>query len=275
MRRQYWILFACAVPVYFAVAAWLSFAAGPALVEPDVRGERHELIRPFIPFNSTFAMTSVDPWFGDLADVPGQFDASSPIILYEDDRPLGPAHSTPHSDISTLGHGRFSHWKGNFSTFVFSSSDNTDPRTNGRTYWAVKPPIAKGSGIVPDVSGEKYLLKRPFARFGKSSFAVVAKDEWFADSADTPGQFDATSPVMIYEDGKPLGPAHSTPHDQIGSLGHGRFSHWKGTDNSIFVFSSSDNSDPETNGRDYWVVRPPVKRSGIVSDVRGEEHPPK
>ena len=273
MRRKHWILFACAVPAYFAVAAWLSFAARPAVVKPDVNGERHELMRPFIPFNSTFAMTSVDPWFGDLADVPGEFDSSSPIILYEDDKPLGPAHSMPHSEISRLGHGRFSHWKGSFSVFVFSSSDNTDPRTNGRTYWAVKPPIAKGSGIVPDVPGEKYLLKRPFARFGTSPFAVVAKDEWFANSADVPGQFDSSSPVMIYEDGKPLGPAHSMPHDTIATLGDGRFSHWKNGKDSILVFSSSDNTDPETNGRDYWVVRPPPPQgSGIVPDVRGEKH---
>jgi hypothetical protein len=143
MRRKYWVVSGCAVAIYFALATWLSYAGRPAMVVPDVRGERYQLMRPFIPFNSSFAMTSVDPWFGEFADVPGKFDSSSPIILYEDDKPLGPAHSTPHAEISTLGHGRFSHWKGNFSVFVFSSSDNTDPRTNGRTYWAVKPPAPK------------------------------------------------------------------------------------------------------------------------------------
>jgi hypothetical protein len=104
---------------------------------------------PFLPLmpSSDFAMISVDPWFGNLADVPGLRDSSSPIMLYEDDKPLGPAHATPHSEIGTLGHGRFSHWKGNFSVFVFSSSDNTDPRTNGRTYWAVKPPEFAKSGV--------------------------------------------------------------------------------------------------------------------------------
>jgi hypothetical protein len=150
MRRTYWVLAGCAVPIYFALATWLSFARDPALIKPDGRGERHELMRPFIPFNSKFAMVSVDPWFGDLADVAGQFDSSSPIMLYEDDKPLGPAHSTPHAEISTLGHGRFSHWKANYSVFVFSSSDNTDPRTNGRTYWAVKPPNRAEAGTVPN-----------------------------------------------------------------------------------------------------------------------------
>ena len=36
-----------------------------------------------------------------------------------------------HADIRSLGGGRFSHWGNNL---FFSASDNTDPRTNGRTY---------------------------------------------------------------------------------------------------------------------------------------------
>ncbi|WP_426433933.1 hypothetical protein [Bradyrhizobium genosp. P] len=203
-------------------------------------------------------MTSVDPWFGDLADA-GREQDNSPIILYEDDKPLGPAHTTPHSDISAIGLGRFSHWKGNYSVFVFSSSDNTDPRTNGRSYWAVKPP-ARDSGIEPNVPGEKYHLVRPFNHLGKSHVAVIAKDLWFSDVADVAGQFDSSSPVLIYEDGKLLGPAHSTPHSTISDLGLGRFSHWRSGETSMFVFSSSNNSDPETNGRSYWVVKPDQAR---------------
>jgi hypothetical protein len=59
----------------------------------------------------------------------------SPVVLYENGEPLGPAH-TLHEDISKLGVGRFSHWG---MQFVFSASDNSDPRTNGRKYWAVIP----------------------------------------------------------------------------------------------------------------------------------------
>jgi hypothetical protein len=33
----------------------------------------------------------------------------SPIILYENSTPLGPAHS-PHPDVQFIGHGRYSHW---------------------------------------------------------------------------------------------------------------------------------------------------------------------
>ena len=70
----------------------------------------------------------------------------SPIILYENLTPLGPAHST-HPDVQFLGLGRYSHWGGNSATsgwrqirgVLFSASDNSDPRTNGRHYWAVLP----------------------------------------------------------------------------------------------------------------------------------------
>ncbi|WP_426441970.1 hypothetical protein [Bradyrhizobium genosp. P] len=141
------------MPIYFALATWLSYARDPGIVVPNVRGERHQLMPPFLPLTpgSNFAMISIDPWFGKFADVAGLHDSSSPIVLYEDDKLLGPAHSTPHAEIATLGHGRFSHWKGNFSVFVFSSSDNTDPRTNGRTYWAVKPPDLAKSGVAANV----------------------------------------------------------------------------------------------------------------------------
>ena len=54
----------------------------------------------------------------------------SPVLLCEDDRPLGPAH-TPHEEIRDLGGGRFSHWGG---YVFFSTSDGSDPRTNSRRY---------------------------------------------------------------------------------------------------------------------------------------------
>jgi hypothetical protein len=60
----------------------------------------------------------------------------SPMIVYEDDKPLGPAHSL-HRDIAKLGLGRFSHWEK--SGFIFSTSDNSDPNSNGRVYRALIP----------------------------------------------------------------------------------------------------------------------------------------
>jgi hypothetical protein len=69
----------------------------------------------------------------------------SPIILYENMTPIGLAHSA-HADIQEIGRGRYSHWNDNPKSgwrtirgMLFSASDNTDPRTNDRRYWAVLP----------------------------------------------------------------------------------------------------------------------------------------
>jgi hypothetical protein len=63
---------------------------------------------------------------GDTSAAPSQ----SALRIFENGTELGPAHSV-HANIRTLGLGRFSHWG---SDLYFSASDNTDPRTNGRTY---------------------------------------------------------------------------------------------------------------------------------------------
>jgi hypothetical protein len=57
----------------------------------------------------------------------------------------------------------------------------------------------------------------------------------------------------MLEDGKPLGPAHAL-HHSIARDGGGRYSHWAG---NTLLFSASDNSDPNANGRSYsieWTV---------------------
>jgi lysophospholipase L1-like esterase len=59
----------------------------------------------------------------------------SPWRLEENGRPLESPHAT-HEDIRKLGRGRWSHWN---SMVLFSASDGSDPRTNGRRYELVKP----------------------------------------------------------------------------------------------------------------------------------------
>lgn len=56
------------------------------------------------------------------------------------------------------------------------------------------------------------------------------------------------SPLRLFEDGRPLGPGHSL-HRQIRGAGSGAYSHWQ----TRLIFSTSDNSDPNTNGRSYVV----------------------
>jgi hypothetical protein len=56
----------------------------------------------------------------------------------------------------------------------------------------------------------------------------------------------ASDPMQLFEDGVPLGPGN-TRHDLIRSVGRGAYSHW----GRVIYFSSSDGSDPLTNGRQY------------------------
>jgi hypothetical protein len=66
------------------------------------------------------------PEIGDSNATP----SASKLKLFENGVELGPAHSV-HHDIRAFGLGQFSHW-GN--TLYFSTSDNSDPLTNGRKY---------------------------------------------------------------------------------------------------------------------------------------------
>ena len=57
------------------------------------------------------------------------------IVGDEDHLPLGPAHAAPER-IAEAGRGRYGQWG---RLLVFSSSDGSDPRLNGRRYvlaWA-------------------------------------------------------------------------------------------------------------------------------------------
>jgi hypothetical protein len=60
----------------------------------------------------------------------------SPLVLYEDDKPLGPNHSV-HYDVEKIGLGRYTHWNG--LGILFATSDNSDPNKNGRAYFVVLP----------------------------------------------------------------------------------------------------------------------------------------
>jgi|tagenome__1003787_1003787.scaffolds.fasta_scaffold19921303_1 hypothetical protein len=96
-------------------------------------------------------------------------------------------------------------------------------------------------------------LNRPFETFGEvgvvsDQLKSIASIEPLADSVDDKQR----SPLLLYENDKLLGPAHST-HFSIAELGRGRYSHWQRLG---LVFSSSDRSNPNRNGRSYWAVIP-------------------
>ena len=77
---------------------------------------------------------------GDTNDTP----TASTLVLFEEGKRLGPGHSV-HQLIAENGLGRFSHWG---DALRFSSSDNSDPRTNRRTYMIVgRPAISRLVGL--------------------------------------------------------------------------------------------------------------------------------
>jgi hypothetical protein len=56
---------------------------------------------------------------------------------------------------------------------------------------------------------------------------------------------------VLCEGNSVLGPAHAA-HADIAKEGGGRYSHWGNT----LLFSTSDNSDPNTNAQSYTLVQP-------------------
>lgn len=75
---------------------------------------------------------------GDTVEAPHQ----SRLALFENGVPLGPAHCGHHL-VREQGRGQYSHWG---DSLLFSTSDNTDPRFNGRIYsWRIAPPEATPS----------------------------------------------------------------------------------------------------------------------------------
>lgn len=78
----------------------------------------------------------------------GNSPSVSTLKLFENGKELGPGHAM-HADIRSKGKGLFSHWVGGL---YFSASDNTDPRTNGRTYTYSLDGSSTAGSILPPVT---------------------------------------------------------------------------------------------------------------------------
>jgi hypothetical protein len=110
------------------------------------------------------------------------------------------------------------------------------------------------AGFLPreKISTPKRLpLPRPYYR--------EVANAWFVNLPELEDQSDdiahaERSTLLVLEDGKPIGAPHSALVD-IRAKGGGLFSHWKG----VLDFSTSDNSDPNTNGHSYMIdlTQPP------------------
>ena len=176
---------------------------------------------------------------GDTPDEPGR----SRLQLLEDGVPLGPAHAL-HSDITDEGGGRYSHWG---DSLVFSASDDSDPRTNGRSYHVLLAPAR--SGVATSAAPAARVL-RPITYFEAVRGHMFRSRLPVGTPPGDDNEEPARSRLEVLEDGVPIGPAHM-PHSDIAEQGRGRYSHW----GDSLVFSTSDNSDPGRNGREYHVLQ--------------------
>jgi hypothetical protein len=115
-------------------------------------------------------------------------------------------------------------------------------------YGAARPWLAPvPADICLRGNGRVLMLKGPFSRQGEHGFLVMelGSGDAGSDHADNPTR----STAVLCEDGHAIGSPHSL-HDDIRSKGGGLYSHWSGS----LYFSTSDNSDPNTNGRTYKLI---------------------
>jgi hypothetical protein len=102
------------------------------------------------------------------------------------------------------------------------------------------------------VGGGNKALKRFFSRPYAGDLRGFRHDDGHSWVASVPSNLlsdeEAASCLAVFEDDQRLGPGHS-PHDEIRRQGNGKFSHW----GAQIYLSTSDNSNPMTNGRRYHV----------------------
>ncbi len=109
-----------------------------------------------------------------------------------------------------------------------------------------EPASDRGPTVLGLDEGLGRSLTPPFAHdTGFAWTASVPDASRFADNAGHPQR----SMLQVTEDGARLAGPHAA-HDDIRHLGGGRFSHW----NDIVMFSTSDNTNPNQNGRRYRVT---------------------
>lgn len=108
----------------------LGAAASPIVIEqssePALKRVEEVLVPGRIRHESGFCYTA-----GLTAGRAGDKDGISNCTLLENGKPL-PHPSARHAAIRSVGMGRYSHWTA--ATLYFSTTDNSDPRTNGRSY---------------------------------------------------------------------------------------------------------------------------------------------
>ena len=119
------------------------------------------------------------------------------------------------------------------ATWLKSSFD--DPRPQGRIVVQLLPPYDRVGG----------LAFRPLLTPGASALITGLGD-------DPAVEDDRRSPLVLYENKTLISRGHSTFAD-IANTGSGHLAYWT---TGELIFSSSDKTDPNRNGRFYWAVVP-------------------
>jgi len=129
-------------------------------------------------------------------------DAKDPkasiVRLFENGKELGAAHAS-HGDIRSIGKGQFSHWG---TSLIFSASDNTDPRTNGRSYTysvgAGSVPVAEEKVPVADLQAKRPSTVIGFANVnGKTTGGEGGQTVIVTTLAELTKAVESTSPLII------------------------------------------------------------------------------
>jgi Glycosyltransferase 61 len=147
-----------------------------------------------------------------------------------------------HTDAVPYLHGRNTIVNRNHLDLVLRNLMSQRPR--------LSPTVVAASEAQPGEAPALIVatLENGFRPEGENGWlaALPPELEPLTDSPEAP----LRSPLLLFEDGRELDPGHAL-HDAIRHCGAGRYSFWKGE----FHFSTSDNSDPNRNGRTYSVAR--------------------
>ena len=108
-------------------------------------------------FVFTPALSGVVPVLSAVSPSTASAPTRSRLSIYEDGRLIGPANAL-HDNIALAGRGRFPYWNSGHgaSTVLFSASDNSDPRINGRrdvirAPWQLAPVVV--AALLPSARG--------------------------------------------------------------------------------------------------------------------------
>ena len=171
-RTRFPLWLGCALAILFVLNA----AAAVALLHPPqfAMALAPSEMRP----EQGAAWTAPVPLGNAVFNADGDRDAPlrSNLRLFENQIELKPGQSL-HADIREKGAGRFSHWH---QWIYFSTSDGTDPRSNGRTY-SVSVTGALSTNLLLALAllnVSFFLLVRPtlIRRYGGSTASVSSSD---------------------------------------------------------------------------------------------------